>query len=105
MDVAERQTFDRCVEIALQSSVDSLELVLMQKFVGLQVQRPIAGAVRERDVGLLREDSPAVLLGRIPNRAKRLDLRITDAGDDLPRVIFAVANRDHELVDEGKERT
>src|SRR6266550_8438115 len=83
--------------------MNRLDLVLAQHLVALQVHSPVACAAFQREVCLFGKHLTAFALGHVPRCLEGLDLRIADSIDQPPRIVLALADRHHELVDQWKK--
>jgi hypothetical protein len=103
--VVEQQALDkRIAEVAAHARLDERQVALVHDLVALDVERPIAGAGRERDVRLLREDLAAHEQRRIPDRLDDPDLRAVDRAQEIGRAVRGVAGGDHQLVAHREDR-
>ena len=75
------------------------EIFLVEHLVGLQIQPPLASAMRQREVSLLREDSSSLPAHIIPYRLDDPDFLRTDRPDQVQRVVVRSTDVDHKFID------
>ena len=71
---------------------DLRQIPLMDDFIGLEVERPIAGAVGQRDVRLLRIDQAVLPQCFVPDRLHKADLRIADGANAFERAVVTASH-------------
>ena len=102
--IKKRKTLRALPHVLFHSPPDLADLGFVQQLVALQVEGPVARASLERQVGLLGEHDSTFLLGHVPDGSERLDLGVANPGDDVPGRVLAVADTDHQLIHERKQR-
>ena len=87
---------------ALQRRADLRVVILVDHFVGLEINSPVALAVGERQISLLRQDSPITAELLVPERFQhfQLGLGVGKRLNPRKRFVFPLAHDDHELVNE-----
>lgn len=103
VQIVEQQAFGAAVVMIDQRLFQRRQIIFMQHFVGLQIDRPVTSAPRQREIGLLRQHGSADAW-QSPGRSKRTQALIVDRGDRLPRAIVIVADGDDQFIDQRQQR-
>jgi len=79
-------------------------VILVQHFVGLQVDTPATAAVCQGHVGLLRKDASALPQRLVPHRIHDADLGVGDAAHQLACSVLGVTHGHYKFVDQWQHR-
>ncbi len=86
--------------MALHGAAKDRHIVFVQDFIRLDVERPVALTVAERDVGLLRINQAVLAQRFVPDRLDDVDLGMRDRPDELQRPVIAPTDVHNEFVAE-----
>src|SRR4029077_5251242 len=92
-------------KMAKHCLLDDRQIIFVHDLVGLNVERPIAGTVGQRNVGLLGVDQSIFSQRLVPNRLHDSDLRVADRLNQLKRAIVTAPDIHDELVDHRQNGT
>ena len=103
--ITKRQAIDaRSIDVLSHRSIDAIQVVLVQYFVSLQIETPIALASVERQVGLLRDNQSTATNSGIPDSVDYFEFLGIDGLQRFDGTVVAITYRQYKFINQWQQR-